>query len=53
MTHDTGSVKRICVIGVGPVGLGALKVIKDSTQFKEGLWDVTAFESRERIGGIW
>ncbi|RPD75502.1 FAD/NAD(P)-binding domain-containing protein [Lentinus tigrinus ALCF2SS1-7] len=45
--------KRICVIGVGPVGLGALKVIKDSPQFKEGLWEVTAFESRERIGGIW
>ncbi|KAI0739029.1 FAD/NAD(P)-binding domain-containing protein [Daedaleopsis nitida] len=45
--------KHICIIGVGPVGLGALKVVKDAPQFKAGLWRVTAFEAREKIGGIW
>ena len=45
--------KHICIIGVGPVGLGALKVVKDSPQFKSGLWTVTAFEARDKIGGIW
>ena len=45
--------KRICIVGVGPVGLGALKVVKDAPQFKDGLWQVTAFEARDKIGGIW
>ena len=38
---------------MGPVGLGALKVVKDAPQFKEGKWKVTAYEAREKIGGIW
>ncbi|GJE85470.1 FAD/NAD(P)-binding domain-containing protein [Phanerochaete sordida] len=45
--------KRICVIGAGPTGLGSLKVICDAPQYKDGLWDVTAFEAREAIGGVW
>ena len=38
---------------MGPVGLGALKIVKDASQFKEGKWKVTAYEAREKIGGIW
>ncbi|KAI0642638.1 FAD/NAD-P-binding domain-containing protein [Trametes meyenii] len=45
--------KRICVIGAGPSGLGAVKVIKDAPEFKAGKWVVTAFESRGEIGGVW
>ncbi|TBU26980.1 FAD/NAD(P)-binding domain-containing protein [Dichomitus squalens] len=51
--ESESSTKHICIIGVGPVGLGALKIVKDSPQFKEGKWKVTAFEVREKIGGIW
>ncbi|PIL23504.1 hypothetical protein GSI_14816 [Ganoderma sinense ZZ0214-1] len=47
------SAKHICIIGAGPTGLGALKIVKDAPQFKEGRWKVTAFEAREKIGGIW
>ncbi|KAI0349704.1 FAD/NAD(P)-binding domain-containing protein [Trametes cingulata] len=45
--------KRICVIGAGPTGLGAVKIIKDSPEFRAGKWTVTAFEARDKIGGIW
>ena len=46
-------VKHICIIGAGPSGLGALKVIKESPQYKAGLWKPVAFEARDAIGGIW
>ena len=46
-------VKRICVVGVGPVGLGALKVITSAPEFRRGSWEVVAFEARDKIGGIW
>lgn len=45
--------KRICVIGAGPTGLGALKVICDAPQYKDGLWEPVAFEARDAIGGVW
>ncbi|KAI0739091.1 FAD/NAD(P)-binding domain-containing protein [Daedaleopsis nitida] len=45
--------QRICVVGGGPSGLAALKIIKDSIQFKCGCWTVTAFEARPQVGGIW
>ncbi|CDO70501.1 hypothetical protein BN946_scf184569.g44 [Trametes cinnabarina] len=45
--------RNICVVGAGPAGLAAVKIIKDSQQFKDGLWTVTAFEARNDIGGIW
>lgn len=50
---DLSSSKRICVIGAGPSGLAALKVISETSQCKAGLWSVVAFEARENIGGIW
>ena len=46
-------VKHICVIGAGPSGLGALKVIQESEQYKAGLWKPVAFEAREAVGGVW
>ncbi|OBZ67590.1 Thiol-specific monooxygenase [Grifola frondosa] len=52
-SRAAAGVKQICIIGAGPGGLGALKVIADTPQFKEGLWKVTAFEARDKIGGIW
>lgn len=48
-----GNIKRICVIGAGPSGLGALKVIRESPQYKAGLWKPIAFEARDAIGGVW
>ena len=54
MQADTDALrKRICVIGAGPTGLGALKVIADAPQYKEGFWDVVAYEAREALGGVW
>ncbi|KAH9939545.1 FAD/NAD-P-binding domain-containing protein [Amylocystis lapponica] len=50
---DTSSHKNICVIGAGPSGLAALKIIADTPQYKAGLWHPTAFERREEVGGIW
>ena len=45
--------KRICVIGAGASGLAALKVIADTPQYKEGLWQPIAYEAREALGGVW
>ena len=45
--------KRICVIGAGSSGLTALKVIKETKQYKIGEWSVVAYEARDGIGGIW
>ncbi len=45
--------KRIAIIGAGPAGLAALKAVLDSEEWKEGYWDVVAFEAREDVGGIW
>ncbi|KAI6099920.1 hypothetical protein EDD16DRAFT_498255 [Pisolithus croceorrhizus] len=50
--HGCQPRKRICVIGAGASGLAALKVISDTSHFKSGTWSVTAFESRESVGGI-
>lgn len=51
--HGLQLQKRICVIGAGASGLAALKVITDTSHFKSGAWSVTAFESRESVGGTW
>ena len=51
--NSSGQQQHIGVIGAGPSGLAALKIIKDSPQFKEGLWTATAFEARDKVGGIW
>ncbi|RPD75487.1 FAD/NAD(P)-binding domain-containing protein [Lentinus tigrinus ALCF2SS1-7] len=45
--------QSICVIGAGPAGLSALKIIKDSQKYKDGLWTATAFEARDNVGGVW
>lgn len=45
--------KTICIIGAGPAGLAALKIIVDSAQYDAGHWIPTAFETRDQIGGIW
>lgn len=45
--------QSICIIGAGPAGLAALKIILDSPQYKAGLWKATAFEARDKVGGIW
>ncbi|KAF9467825.1 hypothetical protein BDZ94DRAFT_1287499 [Collybia nuda] len=46
-------IKTICIIGAGPAGLAALKVILDTPQFKSGLWSPVVYESRDKIGGVW
>ncbi|KAI0091746.1 hypothetical protein BDY19DRAFT_932010 [Irpex rosettiformis] len=45
--------KRIAIIGAGPSGLAALKILSDTPQFKAGLWQPIAFEAREALGGVW
>ncbi|KAG2158472.1 uncharacterized protein EDB93DRAFT_1238214 [Suillus bovinus] len=45
--------KRICIIGAGAGGLAALKVISESAYFKSGKWSVIAYETREKVGGVW
>lgn len=46
MTYQTQST-RVVVIGAGAVGSLALK------QFKEDGFDVTGFEARTYVGGLW
>ena len=53
LVNPTANKQRICVIGAGPTGLAALKIVADAPQFKNGLWEVVAFEAREAIGGLW
>ncbi|KAF8068865.1 hypothetical protein FPV67DRAFT_1094160 [Lyophyllum atratum] len=48
-----GDTKTICIIGAGPAGLAALKIFLDSPQCEAGKWKATAFDSRDRIGGVW
>jgi cation diffusion facilitator CzcD-associated flavoprotein CzcO len=45
--------QRICIIGAGAAGLAALKTFKDTPQFKDGIWELIAYESREDLGGVW
>lgn len=51
--NEAGPIKYICIIGAGGVGLGALKTIMDTSQYKEGIWKPVAFEARDNVGGIW
>ena len=51
--HDELKPLRICVIGAGAAGLAAVKIIKDSPEFRSGSWTVDAYEQRDDFGGIW
>ncbi|KAI0088233.1 FAD/NAD(P)-binding domain-containing protein [Irpex rosettiformis] len=52
--HDNqAQTKRIAIIGAGPSGLAALKILSDTPQFKAGSWQAIAFEAREALGGVW
>ncbi|KAG2755889.1 FAD/NAD(P)-binding domain-containing protein [Suillus brevipes Sb2] len=53
LRHNSQCEKRICIIGAGAGGLAALKVISESAYFKSGKWSVVAYETRNKIGGIW
>ncbi|KAF5379214.1 hypothetical protein D9615_005880 [Tricholomella constricta] len=53
MIRSDDGTKTICIIGAGPAGLAALKVVLESPQHKAGQWKATAFEARDRIGGVW
>ncbi|KAK7441817.1 monooxygenase [Stygiomarasmius scandens] len=47
-------IKKICIIGGGgSAGLASLKTILDTPQFKRGIWQTTAYEAREGLGGVW
>ena len=30
-----------------------MKILKETEQAQSGLWELTAFEEREAIGGVW
>ncbi|KAH8101153.1 FAD/NAD-P-binding domain-containing protein, partial [Cristinia sonorae] len=54
VNQDDASPRRdVCVIGAGPSGLAALKVLRDHPLFQQRIWNVVAYEARESIGGIW
>ncbi|KZT65312.1 FAD/NAD(P)-binding domain-containing protein [Daedalea quercina L-15889] len=53
MSTEVDEVKRICIVGGGSGGLAALKMIMDTQQYKDGLWQATVFEEREKVGGVW
>ncbi|EEB89749.1 hypothetical protein MPER_12121, partial [Moniliophthora perniciosa FA553] len=44
--------KRIMIIGTGPAGLAALKVLLETSQAKFGHWIIDSFEARDKVGGI-
>ncbi|CAL1699492.1 unnamed protein product [Somion occarium] len=46
-------VKDICIIGGGPSGLAALRILHDHPLYKAGRWRAVAYEAREDLGGIW
>ncbi|KAJ3715117.1 hypothetical protein C8R42DRAFT_681732 [Lentinula raphanica] len=50
-TQDSS--KRICIIGAGPAGLAALKIILDTPQYQSGAWVPIAYEARDQVGGVW
>lgn len=43
----------ICILGAGAAGLAVLKILKDSAEYKAGLWTIDAFEERDDVGGTW
>ncbi|KAK7678314.1 hypothetical protein QCA50_018662 [Cerrena zonata] len=45
--------KHICIIGGGPSGLAALRIVLDHPLYKAGNWNVVVYEAREDIGGVW
>jgi len=45
--------KTIAIIGAGPSGVATLKAFQDSPEVESGEWEVTAFEAREKLGGVW
>ncbi|KAG6893677.1 hypothetical protein C0992_009116, partial [Termitomyces sp. T32_za158] len=49
----TTDAKAICIVGAGPVGLAALKILLDSSQYKSGEWKPSVFEARDDLGGVW
>lgn len=52
-TRNNKIAKQICIIGAGAAGLAALKSVTETRQYKEGLWQVVAFEARDGLGGVW
>lgn len=46
--------KRIAIIGGGTAGLAALKTfVYDIPKAENEEWEITLYERRERIGGVW
>ena len=45
--------KRIAIIGGGSAGLVALKTLKASESYSAKHWNITVFETRSDIGGVW
>jgi cation diffusion facilitator CzcD-associated flavoprotein CzcO len=44
---------RICIIGGGAAGLAALKIFQETVEHQAGLWELVAFEARDKLGGVW
>lgn len=53
--HDSSSQssKSIAIIGAGSAGLAVLKTLIDIDPSLRQGWDITLYEERENVGGIW
>ncbi|KAF4605132.1 hypothetical protein EYR40_003915 [Pleurotus pulmonarius] len=45
--------KSFVIVGAGSAGLAMLKTLSDFPATRRGDWDVTLFEQRRNVGGIW
>ncbi|KAJ8501636.1 hypothetical protein ONZ45_g12082 [Pleurotus djamor] len=47
------SEKSVLIVGAGSAGLAMLKALGDFPDTRDGKWDVSLFEQRRDVGGVW
>jgi len=50
---DTRGSKTVVIIGGGSAGLGALKALLDLPHDIRASWNISLFDEREDVGGVW
>lgn len=45
--------KSVAIIGAGSAGLAVLKTFLDLPQDVRRNWDITLYEQRRNVGGVW
>ena len=49
----TTAEKSVAIVGAGSAGLAALKTFLDLPENVRGNWNITLYEQRRDVGGIW